>query len=256
MTRERIKNSLHTAAQRWSSGIALSVCVMFPVCAAIVAHAQPDTASSDIASAPAPASDVEPAPISVAREKAIRPTEFSILFGQTVGSLRIYAFAQDRSEELISTRYLHPSGSIGPLRCDYIIQVIPVYRLIQPKYYNYNSIALTTERRSTFGTAVLPVGERVILNPRYRFQAALYSNGGFSYFTRRILSEGGTRLNMSVQFGTEFEYALGNDHSISWGYAINHLSNGNINLKNPGLDANLLYVAYSIRQRRFFPPVH
>lgn len=256
MVKDRIEDSWWRVGLKWSSRIALSVSVIFSICTATEAQEQANKLGSDNASEPALASDVAPALVSKTAEKPVRPTEFSVLFGQTVGSLRIYAFAQDRSEELISTRFLHPSGSIGALKCDYIIQVIPVYRLIQPKYYNYDSIALTSERRSTFGTAILPVGERVILDPRYRFHAALYSNGGFSYFTRRILSEGGTRLNMNVQFGTEFEYPLGNDHSISWGYAMNHLSNGNIHLKNPGLDANLLYVAYSIRQRRFFSPSH
>jgi hypothetical protein len=171
------------------------------------------------------------------------------MFGQTVGSVRIYAFAQDRSEELWGVKYIHPSGGFGPIRCDFFIQAIPLYRLIQPKYYDYQSVALTTERRSVFGAAILPLGERVVVNPRQRLQASLYSSGGFSYFTRRILTEGGTRLNINVQFGTEFEFVIDDRRSVTFGYAINHVSNGNIHYKNPGLDANLFYLAYAFNLR-------
>ena len=131
------------------------------------------------------------------------------MFGQTVGSVRIYAFAQDRSEELWGVKYIHPSGGFGPIRCDFFIQAIPVYRLIQPKYYDYQSVALT----------------------------------------RRILSEGGTRLNIDAQFGTEFEFVIDDRRSVTFGYAINHLSNGNIHYKNPGLDANLFYLDYAFNLR-------
>jgi hypothetical protein len=182
-------------------------------------------------------------------KRPIRPIELAVMFGQTVGSLRIYAFAQDRSEELWGVKYIHPSGGFGPIRCDFFIQAIPVYRLIQPKYYDYQSVALTTERRSVFGAAILPLGERVVFTPRQRLQASLYSSGGFAYFTRRILSEGATRFNVNAQFGVEFEFAISDRRSVTFGYAINHLSNGNIHYKNPGLDANLFYLDYAFNLR-------
>ncbi len=204
--------------------------------------ASPGAVATDNVSSPA-----VPTPV---RKHPLRPIELAIQFGQTVGSVRIYAFAQDRSEELWGVKYIHPSGGFGPIRCDFFMQAIPVYRLIQPKYYDYQSVALTTERRSVFGAAILPLGERVVVNPRQRLQASLYSSGGFSYWTRRILTEGGTRLNINVQFGTEFEYVMSNNHSISFGYAINHISNGNIHYKNPGLDSNLFWVDYAFHLKR------
>jgi len=201
----------------------------------------PETARADSVAVPAaPAPHVR---------RPLRPIELAIMFGQTVGSVRIYAFAQDRSEELWGVKYIHPSGGFGPIRCDFFIQAIPVYRLIQPEYYDYQSVALTTERRSVFGAAILPLGERVVVNPRQRLQASLYSSGGFAYFTRRILSEGATRLNINVQFGTEFEFVINDRRSVTFGYTINHLSNGNIHYKNPGLDANLFYLDYAFNLR-------
>lgn len=252
MSRKRIKNSSR------SLGLCLPRRIFFFMSALLALYSPPPILAQSSAGTvnKLPTMDstlgggVTPAPGSTQGNSATRPTEYSVIFGQTVGSLRIYAFAQDRSEELIAARYLHPSGSVGSLRCDYIIQTMPMYRLIQPRYYNYDSIALTNQRRSAFGEAILPVGERVSLVSLFRLRAFLYSSGGFSYWTRRILSEGGARLNMNVQFGTEFEYSTSDKHSISFGYAINHLSNGNTNIKNPGLDANLVYVAYSLRRRR------
>lgn len=252
MSRRRIKKSSRSIGPAWFPRMILFVSALLVLYFPLPSLAQ--TGGGTVNKLPTTditlVGGVSPVPAPSPAKSATRPTEFSVIFGQTVGSLRIYAFAQDRSEELIATRYLHPSGSVGPLRCDYIIQAMPMYRLIQPKYYNYDSVALTTQRRSAFGEAILPVGERINLVSRNRLRAFLYSSGGFSYWTRRILSEGGARLNMNVQFGAEFEYSTSDKHSISFGYAINHLSNGNTNIKNPGLDANLLYIAYSLRRRR------
>jgi hypothetical protein len=252
MSRKRIRESSPPLGTSWPPWMTLFVSALLALYFPVPNLAQ--TSDGTVNKLPtmeiALVGGVSPVPAPSPGKSATRPAEFSVIFGQTVGSLRIYAFAQDRSEELIATRYLHPSGSVGPLRCDYIIQAMPIYRLIQPRYYDYDSVALTTQRRSAFGEAIFPVGERINFVSRDRLQAFLYSSGGFSYWTRRILSEGGARLNMNVQFGTEFEYSTSDKHSISFGYAINHLSNGNTNIKNPGLDANLLYVAYSLRRRR------
>jgi hypothetical protein len=184
-----------------------------------------------------------------ARDLNAYPT-LGFSFGQTVGSLRIYVFAQDRSAQVPSVFYLRPSGSIGIFRFEYMMQAVPVYILHQPKYYNYDSVALTTERRTVLGAAILPVGERMIFNPRFKLQVAIYANGGFAYFTRRILSEGASRFNIALQFGLNFQYPLTANSSVITGYAINHLSNGDIHFKNPGLDTNLVYVQYLFRLHR------
>ena len=184
-----------------------------------------------------------------ARDLNAYPT-LGFSFGQTVGSLRIYVFAQDRSAQVPGVFYLRPSGSIGIFRFEYMMQAVPVYILHQPKYYNYDSVALTTERRTVLGAAILPVGERMIFNPRFKLQVAIYANGGFAYFTRRILSEGASRFNIALQFGLNFQYPLTANSSVITGYAINHLSNGDIHFKNPGLDTNLVYVQYLFRLHR------
>jgi hypothetical protein len=184
-----------------------------------------------------------------ARDINAVPT-LGVSFGQTIGSLRIFVFAQDRSAEVGSVIYLHPSGHFLFLRFDYMMQAVPVYALHQPKYYNYDSVALTTERRTTFGVGLLPVGERMILNPNMKLQVALYANGGFAYFTRRILSEGATRFNIALQFGATFQYPVTHNSSILAGYCIDHLSNSNIHDKNPGLDANLVFVQYLVHLHR------
>jgi len=209
-------------------------------------------ASESAADASGPASALARSPATAARNardlNAYPTLGFS--FGQTVGSLRIYVFAQDRSAQVPSVFYLRPSGSIGIFRFEYMMQAVPVYILHQPKYYNYDSIALTAERRAVLGVAPLPVGERMIFNPRSKLQVAIYANGGFAYFTRRILSEGASRFNIALQFGLNFQYPLTADSSVVTGYAINHLSNADIHFKNPGLDTNLVYVQYLFRLHR------
>jgi len=192
------------------------------------------------------------APAAAARNaRDINPfPSLGVCFGQTVGNLRIYSFAQDRSAQVPTVLYLHPSGHFLWFRFDYMMQAIPVYVLHQPKYYNYDSVALTTQRRAVFGTGILPVGERMILNPRSKLQISFYSNGGFTYFTRRILSEGATRFNIGLQFGNSYQYPVTKNSSVIVGYAENHLSNSNIHFKNPGLDMNLFYAQYIVHLHR------
>jgi hypothetical protein len=177
-------------------------------------------------------------------------TSIGLSYGQTVGSIRYYVFAQNRSVQLPAIVYLHPSGHLGPFRFDYMIQEIPVYLLHEPRLYDYESVALTPDKRIAFGTAILPVGERMIFNPRNRLQVSFYSNGGFSYFTRRILSEGATRFNIALQFGFDFQFAVNDHSSVIVGYADNHLSNSDIHIKNPGLDGNLIFAQYLVRLHR------
>lgn len=207
--------------------------------------AQPDTSTDG---------DAATATNSKARARNARDvnafTSIGLSFGMTVGSIRYFVFAQNRSVQIPAIVYLHPSGHLGPFRFDYMIQEIPVYILHEPRIFNYESIALTPDSRITFGTAILPVGERMIFNPRNRLQVSFYSNGGFSYFTRRILSEGATRFNIALQFGFDFQFAVNDHSSIIVGYADNHLSNSDIHIKNPGLDGNLIFAQYLVRLHR------
>lgn len=178
-----------------------------------------------------------------------------IEYGHTIGNLRIYAFAQDREADIGGLVYYLPEGRLGPVRFDYMIQVLPLWALHQPRYYNNDSVGLTSERRTTFGGAIYPVGTRLILNPKSKLQVSLYGSGGFAYFTRRILSEGATRLNIGLEFGMNFEHPVTENSSVAIGYAISHLSNSNIHLKNPALDMNTIQVQYLFQlhgHRRFW----
>jgi hypothetical protein len=211
-----------------------------------IAAAQPGQTSNP--TPPDAATPPDPTPVrtlTTAERRGYRnaTSAMGVTFAQSVGNLRIYAFAQNRTAEVGSFIYTHPAGRLGATRVDYIFQV-PIYALHEPRYFDYESIALTTEKRVVFGGAIFPAGVRVIFNPKSRFQVGLMGSGGFVYFTRRILSEGATKFNIGLEFGNTFEYEVSPKTSIAVGYAINHLSNSNTHFKNPGLDLNTVYVQY------------
>src|ERR1017187_2030747 len=83
--------------------IALLAGFVLVLAAPASALAQPSAAAGDGSSPPQAALAnriaVPAAPASHA-SRPLRPIELAVMFGQTVGSVRIYAFAQDRSEEL------------------------------------------------------------------------------------------------------------------------------------------------------------
>ena len=100
-------------------------------------------------------------------------------------------------------------------------------------------------RRRTYGSGLSPVGFRTSFAPGSRVQPFLSTDGGFIYFSDRVLSPQGSQFMYTIDFGGGVTVYRKQRQAISFGYRYQHLSNANISRHNPGTDANTFYVQVS-----------
>jgi hypothetical protein len=101
------------------------------------------------------------------------------------------------------------------------------------------------QRKRIYGSGVSPVGARLSFLPESRVQPFLSTDGGFIYFSDRVLSPQGSQFMYTIDFGGGVQIFRKARQALSVGYRYQHLSNANISLHNPGTDANTFYVAVS-----------
>jgi opacity protein-like surface antigen len=182
--------------------------------------------------------------------------EFAAVGGGSVGSLHIYGYADDCQVQFAGFQYVrHSFGHIGPVRVDYMSEVIPQLRLREPAAYDQYNNPATKAERTIDGWDVVPAGARLFLFPKARLNPYFVGAGGVAYFRSPILSPEGTKLNFSAEFGMGFQYEASERLGIRVGYSAFHLSNGDTGQHNPALDNNFIYggVAYrfkSLKQKR------
>jgi Lipid A 3-O-deacylase (PagL) len=101
------------------------------------------------------------------------------------------------------------------------------------------------QRKRTYGSGLSPVGFQSDFFPSKRVQPFLSGDGGFIYFMDRVLSPQGSQLMLTADFGAGINIFRKQRQAVTIGYRYQHLSNWNISLHNPGMDANTFYVSVS-----------
>jgi hypothetical protein len=101
------------------------------------------------------------------------------------------------------------------------------------------------KRKRTYGSGISPVGFRASFYPESRVQPFLSTDGGFIYFLDRVLSPQGSQFMYTIDFGGGVQIFRKQRQTVTIGYRYQHLSNANISVHNPGMDANTFYVAVS-----------
>jgi hypothetical protein len=93
---------------------------------------------------------------------------------------------------------------------------------------------------------VSPIGFQVSFRRTKNVQPFIGTSGGFIYFVKAVPDSNGARFNFTADFGGGLQVFNSLHRAITIGYKYHHLSNDNRELANPGFDANLLYVGFSI----------
>jgi hypothetical protein len=100
-----------------------------------------------------------------------------------------------------------------------------------------------------WGVGLTPLGleGRLRVHPRW---AILGAGGlGFIQFTRAVPVAGSRALNYTVEYGGGVLWRFRAQQWLQLGFKFHHLSNLYTAPLNPGLDANVLYLAWSYRLR-------
>jgi hypothetical protein len=109
-------------------------------------------------------------------------------------------------------------------------------------------------RQRAYGSGLSPEGFQLDLLPRRRVQPFFSHDGGFIYFSQRVLSPEGSRFMYTVDLGAGVNIFRKGRQAVTIGYRYQHLSNANISAHNPGTDTNTFYVGVSrFRPRKGSP---
>jgi lipid A 3-O-deacylase PagL len=175
-------------------------------------------------------------------------SEFAQITGRSVGALHIYGYADNTQLEFAGIQYVRNSfRRIGPVRLDYMAEVIPVIRLHEPANYNQFAQPIGKQQTTIYGSDYVPTGGRLFLFPSWRVSPFFTGASGVAYFHAPILSPQGTKLNFSAEFGSGLEATLSSHLGLRAGYSVFHLSNGNTGVHNPALDTNFVYASLVYR---------
>lgn len=186
--------------------------------------------------------------------------EFTFEFGAspfnptTFGRPKEYN-VRGRGVYLSSFRFGRVIGNKGPVTYEYSFGVTPLAVFLN------NQVRTTkdkqpwsalrdapTVRRTTYGVGVQPVNFRFIFRPRARLKPFAQVGAGLLFTSRSMPVPRATWFNFTGDFGGGFQYFTSERRAITLGYKYFHVSNGNIGGKvnNPGLNANVFYMSYSV----------
>jgi hypothetical protein len=172
--------------------------------------------------------------------------EFGAWWGVSLMSGHIWGYAADVKYMPIDLRYSyefyrhHESWTMR-----YSPELTALAMLDWPTPNTTSTGTAFNQRQRVYGSGVSPVGFQADFLPLHRVQPFLSTDGGFIYFSDRVLSPQGSRYMYTIDYGTGLNIFHHKNQAITIGYRYQHLSNANISLHNPGTDANTFYVGVS-----------
>lgn len=114
------------------------------------------------------------------------------------------------------------------------------YRSVQ---YPGGGVGLLPYKKSAFGVGLIPVAFEATALASPRAGIVLGGGGGAAYFDRRIPDPEETRFNFLAD-GHAGVYLRSTAGVTTFGFRLQHISNGNTGRVNPGLDSRMLYIAF------------
>jgi len=174
--------------------------------------------------------------------------EFSTRNGVSFGTGHVFGFAQDRKFYTMAFRYGFRFRTIKGVTLRYTAEAVPVAVLGEPYFEGrpiLGSPIQDTEWQYIYGGGLNPIGIQMNFRSGKRLQPVLDSNGGFLYFTQRVLSPEASQFNFTVHVGLGVQIFSSERHAITAAFRYHHLSNANISQRNPGTDALMLDLRFS-----------
>ena len=91
-----------------------------------------------------------------------------------------------------------------------------------------------------------PAGMRVNLRPRSKIQPMLFGHGGYMFSTHQIPTRDAGAFNFRFDVGAGFEVFRTRSRSLRLEYRLQHVSDKDSSWENPGIDSQVLHVAYIV----------
>jgi hypothetical protein len=137
-------------------------------------------------------------------------------------------------------------------RVDYTLDLIPLAMVTRNPTTPLNFIDTfprrTVEFETRYGIGAAPIGLRAGVQPIDRLFVFASGSLGVLFFEGAVPTAGASSLNFTFDFGGGVEILLTDRLSITGGYKLHHLSNGNLALENPGIDSNVYYFGINLAE--------
>jgi hypothetical protein len=147
----------------------------------------------------------------------------------------------------ISASRLLDRWSLGEIR--FIPTLVPAIiatanREYETVAYDGGEVGLVPYKKNAFGVGLIPIAAEATLHVSDRIGIVLGGGGGAAYFNRRIPDPDETRFNFLAD-GHTGVYVRSGIGTTTFGFRLQHISNGDTGRVNPGLDTRMLYVGFS-----------
>jgi hypothetical protein len=147
----------------------------------------------------------------------------------------------------ISASQLLGRWRFGELR--YVPTLVPAViatanREYERVVYDGGGVGLLPYKKTAFGVGLIPIAAEATLHLSDRTGIVLGGGGGAAYFNRRIPDPDETRFNFLAD-GHTGVYVHSSAGTLTLGFRLQHISNGDTGRVNPGLDTRMLYVGFN-----------
>jgi hypothetical protein len=109
--------------------------------------------------------------------------------------------------------------------------------------YDGGGIGVVPYKKTAFGAGLIPVAVEATLRLSDNTGIVLGGGGGAAYFDRRIPDPDETRFNFLAD-GHTGVYVRSSFGTATFGFRLQHISNGDTGRVNPGMDSRMLYVGF------------
>ena len=167
--------------------------------------------------------------------------EIGIWGGGSVAATPLIGTTSDFDFGLAALRYGRRLWENEALSFDWTVDVVPLAILSLDR----SPSSAGTEHDAVYGAGLAPIGFRISYDALDWCRPYFAASGGFLAFAERVPAAG-AKFNFTYDFGVGAQIPLTARTAATIGYSYYHISNGDIADSNPGFDANLLYVGFSL----------
>jgi lipid A 3-O-deacylase PagL len=178
--------------------------------------------------------------------------EFGVWAGYSPTSPHGIGITSDRKLFLLNASYARVIGNTKTVAIKYTFDVVPVALITQPAetFVTNTGAVISHNAQTVYGGGLNPIGFQFNFRRGHKWQPFANTHGGFLYFAQQVPVIDSSQYNFTFSFGGGVQVFSGERSSLSLGYRYYHLSNANTGDRNPGVDANLFYAAFSLFKRR------
>ena len=158
-----------------------------------------------------------------------------------------------RKFAMTSFRFGKVVGTAKHVTFEYLFEVIPVAFALKNEVRKPDAGAdkddkkfVRTVRENTYGIGFEPASFRFLFAPTKRLKPYAQVGAGFIFTSKPIPVPESPRYNFIGDFGGGLMFSVSEKRTINFGYRYFHISNMNIGEINPGYNANVFYLGYSI----------